>query len=117
MKNTIAFETLQSLDIRMCLVESVSEIRQNAKKPPGDDNPVKAYHLIINTGAEQRECVTNLVDRPPEALLNKTFPFILNLPEAKIRGVLSKAMIVAATAPDGKVALLTSEAPAGSVVF
>ncbi len=117
-KPTIAFETFNSLDIRLCKIEELTEIRKNPKKPPGDDNPVKAYRLVIDTGVDRRECVTNLVSKPPEALLGHTLPFVLNLPESEIRGVQSRAMIIAASAPDrSTINLISVDAAPGTVVI
>ncbi len=117
-KPTISFDTYNSLDIRMCKIEELTEIRKNPKKPPGDDNPVKAYRLVIDTGVDRRECVTNLVSKPPEAFLGRTLPFILNLPQSEIRGVVSKAMIVAAATPDhSDIRLLDVGATPGMVVI
>jgi tRNA-binding EMAP/Myf-like protein len=117
-KPEVSFEIFNSLDIRMCRVDEVVDILKNPKKPAGDDNPVKAYRLVIDTGVDKRECVTNIVGHPKDSLLGNIFPFILNLPEADIRGVRSRAMIIASNTTNG-VALLTSshiKEPGGVVI-
>lgn len=94
-KPTITMEQFAALDIRMCKILKVESILKNPKKEWSNENPVKAYKLLIDTGIDQRECVTNLVEFSPTALLNQVYPFVLNLPEGPIRGVVSKAMIIA----------------------
>ena len=96
-KPTIEFAALEMLDIRMCRIESVEPILKNPKKEPAEDNPVKAYKLVIDAGLDKRECVTNLIQFAPGLLQDAICPFILNLPSATIRGVESKAMIVASS--------------------
>lgn len=121
LKATISFDIFNSLDIRMCKIESVEDVLKNPKKPPSDDNPVKAYKLLIDTGVDKRECVTNLVGMPHSLLLGQVMPFVLNLPPADIRGVHSRAMIIAFTPTSGKVGLLIGGGDAvpepGSIVI
>lgn len=93
-KPTIDFAALEALDIRMCRIESVEPVLKNPKKEVGEDNPIKAYKLTIDTGLDKRTCITNLIQFAPEILQGSICPFILNLPPAIIRGVESKAMIV-----------------------
>ena len=95
-KPTTTFEAMEALDIRLCRIEEVSEILKNPKKEKSADNPAKAYKFLIDTGLDRRECVCNLVHLAPEVFKDSVMPFILNLPEATIRGVLSRAMVIAA---------------------
>jgi len=93
----ITFDDLEKIDIRICRVLSATDILKNPKKEAGPENPVKAYHLKIDTGTEERDAVTNVVDLfSKEELVGMDIPFILNLEPTMIRGVLSKAMIVLA---------------------
>jgi tRNA-binding EMAP/Myf-like protein len=117
-KPTIQFEALSALDIRLCRIEKVEDILKNAKKPPGEDNPVKAYKFTLSTGLDTRECVCNLVQYSRDYFLNGLFPFILNLPEADIRGVKSRAMMVAAEDSNGVAVLEPAHnVGPGAVVF
>lgn len=95
-KPTIEFAHLETLDIRMCRIEAAIPVLKNPKKELAEDNPVKAYELLIDTGLDKRSCITNLIELKPEQLVGAVCPFILNLPTATIRGVQSSAMIVAA---------------------
>lgn len=116
-KPTIEFAQLEALDIRMCRIESVEPILKNPKKDPSEDNPVKAYKLVIDTGLDKRECATNLIEYTPEDLLGVRLPFILNLPTATIRGVESKAMMVAADGGNARYLLKNDFVQPGDRVF
>lgn len=115
-KPTIEFAALEGLDIRMCLIESAEAILKNPKKPQAEDNPVKAYKLTIDTGLDKRECITNLVEFGP-SLVGVVAPFILNLPVASIRGVESRAMIVAVEGHGRRLLLESKFAVQGDVVL
>lgn len=96
-KTNITFEQLYAPDIRFCNIVSATDILKNPKKEPSEDNPVKAYHLVVDTGFDTRDIVTNIVDKfSKEDLIGKCIPFVLNLEPSEIRGVLSKGMIVMA---------------------
>lgn len=116
-KPTITIEQFSALDIRMCRVLKVDPILKNPKKDWSNDNPVKAYKLLIDTGFDQRECVTNLVEFSATALLNQVYPFVLNLPEGTIRGVLSKAMIIAAESAGNRALLPVPDSFLGGIVI
>lgn len=93
-KPEVSIDSFYALDIRFCKIESVEHILKNPKKPFDEiENPVKAYKLLIDTGFDKRDVVTNIIHLPSEYLTGSITPFILNFPEAVIRGVKSKAMI------------------------
>jgi tRNA-binding EMAP/Myf-like protein len=117
-KPTITFENLAALDIRLCRIEAVEDILQNPKKPPGEDNPVKAYKFTLDTGFDKRECVCNLIKYTKDYFLGGLHPFILNLPPAEIRHVVSTAMMVAASDDAGVAVFEPAHAVGvGAVVF
>jgi methionyl-tRNA synthetase len=90
-KPNISFDTFLSLDIRVCQI-------LEAERVPKTDKLLK---LKINTGIDERECVTNLGGLfQPEEFVNKKIPFILNLEPTTIKKIESKAMIFI---PDTKV--------------
>lgn len=94
LKPTVNPESFFALDIRFCQIEEVEDILKNPKKEFNEvDNPVKGYKLLVNTGFDKREIVTNIVHFPKEKLKGLTTTFILNFPEANIRGVNSKGMV------------------------
>lgn len=93
-KPIVSIDTLYSLDIRFCFIENVENILKNPKKEFNEtDNPIKAYKLTVDTGFDKREIVTNIIHFSKEDLKGKITTFVLNLPEAVIRGVNSKGMI------------------------
>ena len=85
-----------------------------AERVEGSDKLLK---LRIELGAEKRQLVAGIAQSyAPEAVVGKTIIVVANLKPAKIRGVESQGMLLAAKA-DGKLALLTAEGmPSGAVV-
>lgn len=106
-KSEIEFPELMKMDIRVCKVEDCQKI-------PKKD---KLLLLKVNTGFDERQIVTNLGGTyTPEQLNGKNFAFILNLKPAKIGGIESNGMIIAASS-EGKPYLIEISAPIGSVVL
>jgi len=85
-----------------------------AERVEGSDKLLK---LQIELGAEKRQLVAGIAQSyAPEEVVGKTIIVVANLKPAKIRGVESQGMLLAAKA-DGKLALLTAEGmPSGAVV-
>lgn len=77
----------------------------------------KLLKLMINDGSEsERQVVSGIAQwYSPEQLVGKKIILVSNLKPAKLRGVLSNGMILAADAPDGgaKVIFLDDSIPAG----
>ena len=81
----------------------------------------KLLGIQIDTGDGERQVVAGIAGAyEPEALVGRTVIFVANLQPAKLMGVESNGMILAATGPDGRPVLLTVEdveaAPPGSGV-
>lgn len=92
-KPIIDYDDYLKADIRMCEILSVEKIK-------GKD---KLYKLEINTGFEKRIVVSGIAHQiSSEQLLNKKFPFVLNLAPRKLGGVDSNGMIVMSEGSDGK---------------
>ena len=85
-----------------------------AERVEGSDKLLK---LQIELGSEKRQLVAGIAQSyAPEAVVGKTIIVVANLKPAKIRGVESQGMLLAAKA-GGKLALLTAEGmPSGAVV-
>ena len=85
-----------------------------AERVEGSDKLLK---LQIELGAEKRQLVAGIAQSyAPEEVVGKIIIVVANLKPAKIRGVESQGMLLAAKA-DGKLALLTAEGmPSGAVV-
>ena len=81
----------------------------------------KLLKLQIDTGSGERQVVAGIAAAyEPETLVGRTVVFVANLKPAKLAGVESNGMVLAASAPDGKPVLLTVDdvaaAPPGSKV-
>lgn len=76
----------------------------------------KLLKLKIDLGNEQRELVSGIAKQyKPEELVGKNVIVVANLKAAKIRGVVSHGMVLAASAGDD-LKLVTVDMPVGSVV-
>ena len=76
----------------------------------------KLFKLKIDLGDEQRELVSGIAKQyKPEELVGKNVIVVANLKAAKIRGVVSHGMVLAASAGDD-LKLVTVDMPVGSVV-
>ena len=96
----IPFDEFLKLDMR---VGKVVE----AEKIAGSRNLIR---MMVDFGFEKRQAVAGLLQYyKPEALVDKTFAFVLNLKRRKIMGVESQCMILAAEDSEGAVVLLQPE--------
>jgi methionyl-tRNA synthetase len=79
----------------------------------------KLVKLRVDLGGEERTVVAGILqDYAPETLVGRQVILVVNLKPATLMGVTSQAMVLAATAPDGRVVLLQPdrEVPPGSPV-
>ncbi len=108
-KPNIPYTDFQKLDVRVCKI-------LEAKRVPKTN---KLLELYINTGIDERICVTGIGDRfAPEDLINRKFHFVLNLEPAVIRGITSEAMIMATElAEEPWMALHESYGAEGSIII
>ena len=105
-ENIITFEEFKKLDLRIAEIKTVERIE-------GAD---KLYKLTVDTGGEERTIVAGIaLYYEPDALVGRKVAFLANLAPAKIRGVESNGMLLAADV-DGRAVLLQpdSDVPAGS---
>ena len=99
---TISIEEFQRLDLRVARVLSAQRVK-------GTDKLLK---IDLDLGYEQRQVVSGIAqDYSPEDLSGRLVIVVANLEEAKIRGVRSKGMILAACDGQGD-KLLTVDRPA-----
>jgi methionyl-tRNA synthetase len=76
-----------------------------AEKVEGADRLLK---LKIDLGDERRQIVAGIAQfRSPEEMTGKTIVVVSNLKPAKIRGIESNGMLLAAKRPDGELAIVT----------
>ncbi|NMD14337.1 MAG: methionine--tRNA ligase subunit beta, partial [Caldisericales bacterium] len=89
----------------------------NAEKVEGADKLLK---LTIDIGTEQRTIAAGIAKfYKPEDLIGKTIVVVANLKPAKLRGIISQGMLLAATDTEtGNVFVLSPEGPVvpGSMV-
>jgi len=79
----------------------------------------KLAKLWIDLGAEQRTIVAGIAEAyEPETLVGRTIVIVANLKPAKLMGIESNGMILAATGDDGRPMLLSvdGQAAAGTKV-
>ena len=90
----------------------VAEIIEAEAVPKAD----KLLKLKVSLGDEQREVVSGIAKHyEPKDLIGKKVILVANLKPAKIRGVVSHGMILAASADD-ELQVVTTDMPAGSIV-
>ena len=78
----------------------------------------KLLRLEVQVGAERRQLVAGIAQHyEPEQLVGKTVILVANLKPAKIRGIESQGMILAASAGDRmRLVTVDGEMPGGAVV-
>lgn len=92
-KPAITFEDYMKLDIRICEILSVEKVEKKDR----------LYKLEINTGIDKRIVVSSIAHQiTVEQLLNKKFPFVLNLDPRPIANIVSEAMIILSMGSNGK---------------
>ena len=102
----ITFDEFSRMDLRVVKVLS-------AERVPETD---KLMRLQVDLGAEQREIVSGIAKHyTPEQLIGKHVVMVVNLKPAKIRGIVSHGMVLAASQEDS-LKLLSVDMPLGSRV-
>lgn len=102
------FDDFKKLQLRIAEIKS-------AERVPGADKLLK---LTVSLGDEERQIVAGIAQwYEPESLVGKKIVLLANLVPAKIRGVESQGMLLAADI-DGRAVILTpdSDVPPGSPV-
>ena len=83
----ITFDEFSKLDLRTGIIKS-------AEKVEGADKLLK---LMVDLGTEERQIVAGIAQQfPAETLIGKQIVVVANLAPAKIRGVESRGMLLAA---------------------
>ncbi|MCB1072252.1 MAG: methionine--tRNA ligase [Chlamydiia bacterium] len=108
LKDQISFDAFQKLDIRVAEILSAEEV------PKSD----KLYKIEVNLGFEKRIVVSGIRKAypDPKALLGKKIAFIANLKPAKLMGIQSQGMILAAGNDDSLEVVEIQGAPLGSPI-
>lgn len=102
----ITLEQFQQVDLRVATVVSAEAV-------PGAD---KLLHLTVDLGPDGRRPVVAGIARyyRPEELLGRQVLFVANLKPVKLRGILSRGMLLAAEDEQGRLALTTLDQPLAS---
>jgi methionyl-tRNA synthetase len=88
---TVSYDDFKRLDLRIARIAAAERI-------PKADRLLK---LKIDLGGDERQVVAGIASKyAPEALVGKKVVFLANLQPAKIRGVESQGMVLAAGDPD-----------------
>ncbi len=102
----ITIDDFAKLDLR------VVKVLQAERIPKAD----KLLKLTVDLGTEQREIVSGIAKHyTPETLVGKTVVMVINLKAAKIRGVVSHGMVLAAS-NDDVLKVVEVDMPIGSKV-
>ncbi|MEG6585224.1 methionine--tRNA ligase [Dendrosporobacter sp. 1207_IL3150] len=103
----ITIDDFAKMDLRVAKVLA-------AEKVKGAD---KLLTLTVDLGTEQRTIVSGIAKHyTPEELVGKNVVMIINLKPAKIRGIESRGMVLAASCDDKLTLVTAPEMPAGSKV-
>lgn len=109
-QDLIAFEDF--IKVKM----HVGEVLSSERVPETD----KLLVSQVSVGEKTLQIVSGIAESyEPEDLPGKKVAVVTNLKPAKLRGVLSEGMLIAATDPDGKPVLLTidQDLPAGCEIY
>ncbi len=86
----------------------VAEIVEAERVPKAD----RLLRLVLAVGEERRQIVSGIAQHyTPEELIGKRIILVANLKPKKLRGVESHGMLLAATAEDGSLSLVTLDKP------
>ena len=100
--NKITMDDFMKVELRTAKVLT-------AEKVP---NSRKLVKLSIDVGTEQRTLVAGIAEAyEPEALVGRTVVMVFNLKPAKLMGIESNGMVLAASPEGGKPVLLSFEDP------
>src|SRR5690606_18688645 len=96
----IDLATFQKVDLRVVTVLAAERIKGADRLPKLQLDLGYEYRLVVAVIAQHYQ---------PEELVGRQVVVVANLKPVKLRGEISKGMILAATGPDGKLGLLTTE--------
>lgn len=96
----ISIDTFKQIDLR------VAEVLEAEKVPKAD----KLLKLKIRVGNEERQLVAGIAQHyQPEQITGKKVVIVANLEPAKIRGIESQGMILAASTDEGTLSVVSPE--------
>jgi len=99
---SIDIDQFKQLDLRVALI-------LEAESVPKSDKLLK---LSLRVGSSTRQIVAGIAkEYSPEELVGKSIIILANLKPAKLRGVVSEGMLMAASNEEGKLSILTVDRP------
>lgn len=102
MSTAISFEEFGKVSLRVATIQA-------AERVPGTD---RLLRLEIDLGESSRQLVAGIGGQyEPDSLLGRQIVVVVNLEPAVIRGVESQGMLLAASDPEGTIALLAPDKP------
>ena len=104
----IAIDDFMKVELRVAKVLAAERVPKSTR----------LLKLLVDVGAEQRTIVAGIAESyEPETLVGRTVVVVFNLKPAKLMGVESNGMVLAASPDGGKAFVLNSEpAPPGTKV-
>jgi methionyl-tRNA synthetase len=108
-ENLITIEDVGKLELRVGIVLEAEQIPKSKK----------LLRISVDLGSEKRQVVAGIASQyQPEDLIGKQIVIVANLKPAKLMGVESQGMLLAAHSDDGVLTLVTTDAPikAGSKI-
>ena len=105
-KPEITFDDFGKIDLRVAKILTAEKVKKSRK----------LIKMTVSLGNEARTVVSGIAEHyKPEELIGKQVIFVANLKPAKLMGIESQGMILAASL-DGKLVVPTVDMPAGSRV-
>ncbi|MCH7754521.1 methionine--tRNA ligase [candidate division KSB1 bacterium] len=103
--NLISFDQFKNIDLRVAKVLTAERV----------ENTDKLLRLEVEVGEEKRQIVAGMAEfLTPESMIGKLVVIVANLPPAKIRGLESQGMLLAAENDSGELSLLTVDKEIGT---
>jgi methionyl-tRNA synthetase len=103
----VTIEEFAKMDLRVVKVLAAEKVKKADK----------LLQLTVDLGNEQRTIVSGIAKHyQPEELVGKNVVMIVNLKPAKIRGIESRGMVLAASCDDQLAVVTVSDMPSGSKV-
>ena len=100
--STITIDDFMKVELRVAKVLAAERVPKSNK----------LLKLLVDVGTEQRTIVAGIAEAyEPEALVGRTVVIVFNLKPAKLMGVESNGMVLAASPEGGKPALVSFEEP------
>ena len=100
----ISIDQFMTIDLRTAKVIAAEAVPKSKK----------LIKLLVDLGTEQRTVLAGIAEAyTPEVLVGRTIVIVANLKPAKLMGIESNGMVLAASSDDGKPVLVTVEAEPG----